>query len=570
MGALRITTKCQTIDDLIALFARYTDETSLFVAMKTPWPVAERQAFQLRLVDGSIVMQGDAEIVESTPLAEGVVRPGMRIRLHQLDDPGKILHAKLLAARAALEGGAPPRAETQSDFAQVEDSGVRIPPEALFDRTTPAASPGSLATNVAPAALAAPVSVAALPPPGPRSALAGAQPTPPGPAIPAPPIVSTAPGIPAAPLTPAVPAVPAAPILPRPPRPVAGWEPAVPKPAPAPMAPTALPAPPTPPPTAPTALPTPPTPPLAPPTPPPAPPTPPPAPPTPPPAPPTPPPAGSQPPRDPTGKAGPGFRRPGTARPATEASTGTTGLETAWQGSPPVAGDDEYLPEPDRRPRLVLGASTGAAGLVLGLLLGYGIWGGRRAPAPALSAAGGPTSLASAPGAEAPAPTAPAAAPSADSSPPLGAAPPPPPRCKLSVTSTPPRADVLVDGQRLGPTPLTDVDVPCQTVTIALVHPRYERIERSVTPTADAPTRLDERLARPIGTLELRSVPPGAVATIDGNPAGKTPLTADVEVFSGHTVKLVAPGYRPWIKKIALKGKRLRVDARLDKERRRR
>jgi hypothetical protein len=500
MGSLRITTKCATVDDLVTTFSRYVDDESIFIPMKTPRAVAPRQAFQLRLTDGSVAMQGEAEIVESTLASESAGRAGIRVKLHQLDEASKAVHKRLLAARAEVEKvGVTARAETHSDYAQIEESGVRIPVEAL--KPEPVEMPAPPPTPAPPVLPKPPAPK--LPPPGGRTVLGMAPPTPPAPPIPPPPSPGTLPA----------------------PTPLFGTGGTDGTPALMPLAearkglPDALPPPPAPPVLA--------------------------------------------------GGAGAPLGRAGTSPAAAGAPrTGsTTGLETAWQNTPPALGDDEYAPEPDRRGKMIVGVSAGVGGVVLGLVLGFLVWGGKK-PAPAVVASGESPAGAVAPGATAP-PPAPGSDAAATAPAPPPAPAPPGAACVATIRSTPPGVDVLVDGQARGKTPLEALDVGCGEHAVALVHPRYDRIDRQIVVNAGTPAVVEEKLSRPMAVLELVSVPPGATFVVEGVGRSKAPGQLRTEAFMTRTVTASLPGYKPWKSKVYVKGKKVRVEARLEKAKRR-
>jgi hypothetical protein len=46
------------------------------------------------------------------------------------------------------------------------------------------------------------------------------------------------------------------------------------------------------------------------------------------------------------------------------------------------------------------------------------------------------------------------------------------------------------------------------------------------------------------GTLSIQSTPPGATVSIDGKPAGVTPVTLDTMAIGTHTVELQSPDYQ--------------------------
>src|SRR6185436_11063185 len=113
-------------------------------------------------------------------------------------------------------------------------------------------------------------------------------------------------------------------------------------------------------------------------------------------------------------------------------------------------------------------------------------------------------------------------------------------------------------------------------------HPGYVSAERRITLTADRPSRsIDVSLApvtaapktapRPAaasasaaGGLVVDSRPAGATVTIDGAPAGTTPLTIPSIAPGTHKVVIEKDGYQPWVTTVDVKpGERPRVAASL-------
>ena len=140
----------------------------------------------------------------------------------------------------------------------------------------------------------------------------------------------------------------------------------------------------------------------------------------------------------------------------------------------------------------------------------------------------------------------------------------------LLIRSTPAGATVFVDGERRGITPVTLPAVPLGTRVVRVQQDGFIADERRLTLTADRPSRsVEVRLrrasaaARPAsseaaapaaaaaaaaartGSLLIESRPPGAAVTVDGRPAGSTPLTLDSIPAGPHTVTMRLAGFRP-------------------------
>jgi serine/threonine protein kinase len=150
---------------------------------------------------------------------------------------------------------------------------------------------------------------------------------------------------------------------------------------------------------------------------------------------------------------------------------------------------------------------------------------------------------------------------------------------QLLVRSSPSGAAVSVDGTPRGTTPLTLRNLALGTRTLLVTRTGYETAERRITLTADRPSRsvdiqlVQVRAARPardtqaaaVGSLLVESRPNGAAVTIDGKPAGVTPLTIASITPGTHTVRLELDGYRPLTHTVIVKsGERVRVAASLE------
>jgi len=70
-----------------------------------------------------------------------------------------------------------------------------------------------------------------------------------------------------------------------------------------------------------------------------------------------------------------------------------------------------------------------------------------------------------------------------------------PPMGTLSLNALP-WAEVFIDGRRLGETPLGQVRVPIGAHELGFRHPQFGEQSRSVTVTADGPTRVSVDLRK--------------------------------------------------------------------------
>jgi hypothetical protein len=155
----------------------------------------------------------------------------------------------------------------------------------------------------------------------------------------------------------------------------------------------------------------------------------------------------------------------------------------------------------------------------------------------------------------------------------------------LLIHSTPAGATVTIDGLVRGTTPLAVRGLQLGTRRVALSRPGYQPADRQVTLTDERPSRTldvdlvavarDSAPAAPApptkttpattGSLVVDSRPAGALVTIDGRPAGNTPLTLTGLAPGRRTVRIEQAGYRTVTTTVDVKaGERARVGARLE------
>jgi len=232
----------------------------------------------------------------------------------------------------------------------------------------------------------------------------------------------------------------------------------------------------------------------------------------------------------------------------------------------------------DARPVRAWVAGAAVAGLVIGLAAGYLMWGRSGGSAAvgvlpaAVDSASEPVVIEDPEPLTSPGTLAPAARPTPSREPGAGDETPPAAAASgnLLIRSTPAGATVFVDGERRGITPVTLPAVPLGTRVVRVQQDGFIADERRLTLTADRPSRsVEVRLrrasaaARPAsseaaapaaaaaaaaartGSLLIESRPPGAAVTVDGRPAGSTPLTLDSIPAGPHTVTMRLAGFRP-------------------------
>jgi serine/threonine-protein kinase len=138
----------------------------------------------------------------------------------------------------------------------------------------------------------------------------------------------------------------------------------------------------------------------------------------------------------------------------------------------------------------------------------------------------------------------------------------------VHVSSQPAGAAVSIDGQPRGVTPIDVAGLGLGSHAVKVELKGYEPRAQDVTLSAAAP-RADltlplSRVAPTTGLADIRSVPFGAVVTVDGAAVGYTPLLSWKLKPGSHSVHIAKDGHEPWEGTVAVQpGKRARVDAEL-------
>ena len=117
---------------------------------------------------------------------------------------------------------------------------------------------------------------------------------------------------------------------------------------------------------------------------------------------------------------------------------------------------------------------------------------------------------------------------------------------RLSVDSQPPGADIFIDDERVGETPLTDLPVAAGAHSLRVQSPRYLPQQRSLEITGrEIQQKLNLVLAPAWAEISINSSPEGATIWVNGETAGSTP--AILEVLAGEAkITLLKEGFSPW------------------------
>ncbi len=141
----------------------------------------------------------------------------------------------------------------------------------------------------------------------------------------------------------------------------------------------------------------------------------------------------------------------------------------------------------------------------------------------------------------------------------------------LHVESSPTGARVLVNGEPRGATPLELAELALGSYEVRVERKGFDPQTRTVVLSAEEPhARASLSLARTLvltAAAEILSEPAGATVTIDGRPAGRTPLQAATLRPGSHRLQLELDGYLSWTGALdVVAGQKGRVEVRLQRE----
>lgn len=168
---------CSSGDEFVAAFRRYCDKNGLFVPIGDPLAIGRRAWFAVTLADGGVMIEGEAEVVNSARIASVVHgRVGMTLKFLEPDEASKTTLAELERARLAMKP-APPSVPPRPAAIPAEPRPVPPKPQGRIDAVNalaecvaigdpeprPAAAPAPAPTPVA-AKPAAKIAVPAIPP----------------------------------------------------------------------------------------------------------------------------------------------------------------------------------------------------------------------------------------------------------------------------------------------------------------------------------------------------------------------------------------------------------------------
>jgi hypothetical protein len=130
-------------------------------------------------------------------------------------------------------------------------------------------------------------------------------------------------------------------------------------------------------------------------------------------------------------------------------------------------------------------------------------------------------------------------------------------RGSLLIRSTPPNAEVLINGVARGRTPLAVRDLPLGSYTIRLTRDGYVDEEKAVrlSPSEPIGSMTTTMRVSPVaatnpskdaGEIVVQSRPAGAQVYVNDRPMGVTPLSLPSAPVGPATVRLELEGYLSW------------------------
>ncbi len=116
----------------------------------------------------------------------------------------------------------------------------------------------------------------------------------------------------------------------------------------------------------------------------------------------------------------------------------------------------------------------------------------------------------------------------------------------VSFDSEPTGASVSIDGEEIGPTPLSDLRINKGEHQLLIEDPRHLSLQQTLLVTGrEIRQQLHFQLEPAWAEVTVDSAPSGATILVNGEPAGQTPAT--VEILQGeHQLILQLPAYADW------------------------
>jgi formylglycine-generating enzyme required for sulfatase activity len=113
-------------------------------------------------------------------------------------------------------------------------------------------------------------------------------------------------------------------------------------------------------------------------------------------------------------------------------------------------------------------------------------------------------------------------------------------------------ARVIIDGQQVGTTPISNLEVKAGRRSLEIQAPNYQDIKTEVR-IAGCPQEqsFDFALVPGWSDVFISSIPEGAAVSVDGKPAGNTPLTIELQQ-GNYLLQIGAEGFKTWETRLAV------------------
>lgn len=126
--------------------------------------------------------------------------------------------------------------------------------------------------------------------------------------------------------------------------------------------------------------------------------------------------------------------------------------------------------------------------------------------------------------------------------------------CKVTISSLPPGADVILDSHKLGTTPGT-FELPCGTESkLTLKKARFLGTPKTIKPSASKTNKILVKLNKQMFQVKVTSTPAGATITAGGRSMGVTPTTIRLPGYEPTAITLTKPGYSKDVARVTPKG----------------
>ena len=120
----------------------------------------------------------------------------------------------------------------------------------------------------------------------------------------------------------------------------------------------------------------------------------------------------------------------------------------------------------------------------------------------------------------------------------------------LSIATEPAGAEVYLDAELKGKTPLTLSSVPAGSHSLTLMKKGYSPLPKEIVVSANTATPVSERLLKQTGALDITTTPAGAQIFVDDKYVGQAPKKLEGVLTGNHTVKAQAENYSPAEKQV--------------------